>query len=356
MRPEELAASISRLINRSPAFPGEALKIDLIANPRAGGFLRHGYSKRHKAELAELERRSLALPERNGGSSVELHLTERSGHALDIARGILEGAKADEPGKRRLIFTAGGDGTSLETASALVEMPMSEHGRFSLLRLPMGTGNDGSEGRDLVACLGRLLGPMAHSPRRALRIVPNPKGGKAPLWSFNIASVGLDAFVCKMTNRLKSVFPGDSYKLWVDLASVFYDRLWPPAELSLKALDESGREAFSFKRKCLLVAMGVSGHRQYGSNKPILPDDDNVCAVYQLPLLKKLAFKDRIASGGHRGLGPDVLSLFSAAKIRFEYDHGILLQREGEVTELTPEDFPLDFEISEPVYNVLAPA
>jgi diacylglycerol kinase family enzyme len=356
MKPEELAASIARLIEHSPAFPGENLAVDLIANPRAGGFTRPSFAKKHESALAELEAQAAALPVRGAATSLKLHLTERSGHASDIARGILEGARADAPGLRRLVLTAGGDGTSLETASALVEMPASEHGRFALLRLPLGTGNDGSEGRDLVSCLGRLLGPMAFAPSRALRVVPNPSGGKLPLWSFNIASVGLDAFVCQMTNRLKAVLPGDSFKFWVDVASVFYDRIWPPAELSVTAFDEAGAEIFSFKKTCILLAMGASGRRQYGSNKPILPDEDNACAVFQMSLLKKLAFKDRIASGLHRDLGADYVKLFSASRIRLDYDRGILLQREGEVAELAAADFPLDLELSEPLYNVLSPA
>jgi len=318
--------------------------------------MRPSYSKRHRAELDELVRRASALPLREGRTSLRLHLTERSGHAMDIARSIIEESRSDVPGRRRIVLTAGGDGTALETASALVEMPASEHGRFAILRLPMGTGNDGSEGRDLLACLGRILGPLVHSPRQAIRILPNPEGGRQPLWSFNIASVGVDAFVCRMTNRLKSIFPGDSYKLWVDVSSVFYDRIWPPAPLGVRAEDASGRETASFTKPCLLVAMGASGHRQYGSNKPILPDDDNACVVFQMSLLKKLAFKDQISSGGHRSLGADLVRLFSATRIRLDYDRGILLQCEGEVTELAAADFPLVMELSGPVYNVLAPA
>jgi Sphingosine kinase and enzymes related to eukaryotic diacylglycerol kinase len=354
MHPEELATSVTRLFEHSPAFPGESLSVDLIANPRAGGFLRPAYSKRHKAELAQLEAKAAALPARSAATNLKLHLTERSGHAADIARGIIERARVEKAVGKRIILTAGGDGTSLETATALVELPQSERARFSLLRLPMGTGNDGSEGRDLITCLGRILGPMAYAPRRAIHILPNPAGGKKPLWSFNIASIGLDAFVCQMTNRLKSVFPGDSYKFWVDVASVFYDKIWPPEKLRVRAYDAIGRETLSFEEKFLLCAMGVSGRRQYGSNKPILPDEDNVCEVSQMSLFKKLAFKDLVASGRHRGL--DIARLFSASRLRFDYSRGILLQCEGEVTELGAADFPLDFQLTDPIYNVLSPA
>jgi diacylglycerol kinase family enzyme len=354
MHPEELASSVARLFERSPAFPGESLAVDLIANPRAGGFLRPAYSKRHKAELAALEERAASLPKRAASTRFELHLTERSGHAADIARGIVERAREEKDVSRHIVLTAGGDGTSLETGTALVELPASERGRFSILRLPMGTGNDGSEGRDLKVCLGRILEPMVYAPRRAVHVLPNPAGGKKPLWSFNIVSIGVDAFVCRMTNRLKAIFPGDSFKFWVDVSSVFYDKIWPPELVKVKAYDASGRETASFEEICLLFAMGASGRRQYGSNKPILPDDDNVCAVEQMSLFKKLAFKDLIASGRHRGL--DVVRLFSASRVRLEYPRSILLQCEGEVTELGPADFPLEFQLTDPIYNVLSPA
>jgi diacylglycerol kinase family enzyme len=356
MDPHELVASLGRILERSPAFPDDELAVDLIANPRAGGFTRRAFSRLRHAELMLLESGALALAPRAKAVALRLHLTERCGHAGDIARGILAEARRDGPGTRRILMTAGGDGTALETASALADLSESERERICLLRLPMGTGNDGSEGRDLGACLGRLLGAAASSPRRAIRIRPNPAGGKPPLYSFNIASVGLDAYVCEMTNRLKAWLPGDSFKFWVDVASVFYDRIWPPAPLSVRAFDASGGLVKEFRKECLILAMGASGNRRYGSNKPVLPDDDNVCAIFQMSLFKKLAFKDRLAAGGHRGLGAEIVQLFSADRLELDYDRGILLQRDGEVDLLGSADFPLIFELTEPCYNVLEPA
>jgi diacylglycerol kinase family enzyme len=350
MRPEELHSAIERLLAHSPAFPGESLVIDLIANPRAGGFTRPTYAKKRLAELAELEERARDLPLRPEPVTVNLRLTERSGHASDIARSIAAEARGDPAGLRRIILTAGGDGTSLETASVLAALSPDERSRLSLVRLPFGTGNDGSEGRELDAALGRFLGPLVLEERPALRVLPNPAGGKAALYAFNIASVGLDAFVCHMTNKLKTTFPGDSYKLWVDLSSVLYDRIWPPSIFKAKAFGASGEVTATIEDRILLFAVGVTGHRSYGSNKPILPDDDNACAVLQMPLLKKLALKGRISSGGHRGL--DVVRLFSGMRFELDYPTGILLQCDGEVVELTAADFPLVMEVTEPLYNV----
>ena len=116
-----------------------------------------------------------------------------------------------------------------------MELPPEERRHYAVLRLPFGTGNDGSDGRDLRACLGRLLGPCVAAPRTAiLDHARGRQGGKKPIWSFNIASFGADAFIAHMTNGLKTVFPGDFYKLWVDIASVFYDLAWPSRDLGLR--------------------------------------------------------------------------------------------------------------------------
>lgn len=352
MRPEDLLEGIRLIMARSPVFPGENLAVDIIANPKAGGFTRPKYARRRRAELDEVLRRAGAVPARAGAEArVRLFLTERGGHAAELTLAIIDEARGDPPGTRRIVMTAGGDGTSLETAHALTELPPAERERFVLLRLPFGTGNDGSEGRELVTCLGRLLGPVRAVARRAIRITPNPAGGKLPTWSFNIASIGFDAFACDLTNRLKVLFPGDSYRFFLDIGSMLYDLFWPVGQMSIRAFDAAGRTAAAFDRDCLLLAIGVSGHRQYGSNKPILPDGDNACAIFQMSLWKRLIYKDRIASGRHRGL--EVAALFSGERFEIGYARPILFQRDGEALELGPADFPLVVEITEPVYNVL---
>ncbi len=355
MKPEELRSALDRILAHSPAFPGESLIVEIVANPRAGGFTRPAFAKKRFAELARLETMAADLPLRSFPVTVRLHLTERSGHASDIARGIALAARSDAPGLRRLILTAGGDGTSLEVACILAELPPAEADRLCILRLPFGTGNDGSEGRDLMACLGRLLGPVEARPRSALRVVPNPAGGKAALLSFNIASIGLDAFVSQMTNRLKSFFPGNSYKLWVDFSAIFYDRIWPTSVFHVRGYDAAGRETGAIDRELLLLAMGASGRRTYGANQPILPDDDNVCGVFQIPLLKKLEFKERISTGKHRGLDT-VVQFFNAKRMVIEHPKAILLQRDGEVSRLDAADFPLVMEVTEPFYRVIEAA
>jgi diacylglycerol kinase family enzyme len=356
MRPDELAAELDFLLCRSPAFPGRIAGAVLIANPRAGGFTRKAYARRRHAELELLRTRAASIPPRPVAPPLELALTAEPGHAAEIAAAYIAAnrpvtAISSSERQLRLLISAGGDGTSLEVLGALMDLPPEERAGYLVLRLPLGTGNDGSEGRDLETALGRLLGPCRSSPRSAIRVKPAAAGGKAAQWAFNITSVGADAFIADMTNRLKTSFPGDSYKLWVDVASVLYDFRYPPQPMTVAAWSADGKEVRSFERDCLLMAMGSSGRRQYGSNKPILPDDDNVCFISQMSLLRKLVLKGPIQEGRHRGL-PEV-DLFQADRLRINYGGALLFQADGEVTRLEAIDFPLEMELLPDSYNVI---
>lgn len=350
---EQFADGVAFLASRSPIFGDKPLDVTLIANPRAGGFTRSRVYARHLAEIKTLAERAAALPARRAATSFRLHATQYPKHAAEVTRNLAEEARA-APEVERLVVTAGGDGTVLEALSTLMSLSEAERSRFVVLRLPMGTGNDGADSRELLPALDLLLGPSRFDRQPALRVRPataGKPGGKGPWWSFNIASLGADAFVTDMTNRLKLSFPGDSYKLWVELATIFYDSLWPTRGFEVRAWDSKGREARHFRGDMLLLAMGVSGHRTYGSNKPILPDDDDVCLVRQMPFLRKLVVKGPLTAGRHRGF-PEV-DLFSAARVEIRFAHRALVQMDGEAERLEPEDFPVVFERTEPVIRVI---
>jgi diacylglycerol kinase family enzyme len=354
MRPHDLADGIETILRRTPIFPGRKLKVDLIANPKAGGFMRPRFALKRRHELEEVLKSSSGLPVRGSPVDFRLHLTERSGHAFDIADRIISDSAQDAPTDIRLLLTAGGDGTSLETAARLVELPTAERSRFGLLRLPMGTGNDGSEGRDLVTALGRFLHPARLEARHSLKVSPAAGGGKKPSWAFNIASLGLDAYVAHMTNRLKTLFPGDSYKFMVDLASVMYDKIYRVVPMGIQSWNAHGQRRIDSPREYLLVAVGASGNRQYGSNKKILPDEDNVCLVSQTSLWRKLVAKSAIEKGQHAKVRE--VGHFSADRLLFGYSERIILQCDGEVTMLDSKDFPLGIERIPALYNILVPA
>lgn len=354
MHPEDLAAGVRSILERTPAFAGKSLIVDIIANPKAGGFKRPRFAAARARELAQVVAAAMGHPLRNEGVQVRLHLTERGGHASAIAQRVIEKSESNGMSSLHLLLTAGGDGTSLETAERLVHLPAALKQRFAILRLPLGTGNDGSEGRDLVTALSRFLGPARFEKRAAVKVSPASEGGKLPLLAFNIASIGLDAYVAERTNMLKRAFPGDSYKFWVNVATLLYDKSYEVLPMGITAWNADGSPAFADRQKRLFVAMGSSGHRQYGSNKRILPGDENVIAVSQAGLLRKLIVKGPIEKGLHDGVRE--VQHFSASRLEIEYDGTIPLQCDGETALLARCDFPLTIELLPESYNVVAPA
>ncbi|MCL2478152.1 MAG: diacylglycerol kinase, partial [Treponema sp.] len=350
LTPEIFAGFIADFCSRSPLASGRNLFWTIIANPKAGGFTIKSRRRKNYEQLLRCANRvSGSQPKSGTGPSVTagkensngLILTKRKGNAETITAELIReasdsantGPLITEP--LYLIVTAGGDGTSLEVLSTLFNAPAAILSRFAVLRLPMGTGNDGADAFELEEALRLIIDPSEIIFQRVIRLFTSTPG-KGPFPAFNILSVGLDAFVTHMTNKMKGKLPGDFYKLWVDIASLFYDKIYKVDTLAVHALDDAGNEVKSFKEKILLLAVGESGHRCYGSQKHILPDDRNVCAIRQMPMLKKIQFKELFATGGHVSK-PEAI-LFNASRVELSYGSSILAQMDGESVLLEPAD------------------
>ena len=367
------AESLAEICAHSLVAPNRPLRWLVITNPTAGGFVMRSRWKQCCRILEESRTAARENPRRtdcapsacvNGGKVAGLIPTDGPGSAAKIARALVEEAgqcrQDEQAAPFYLLITAGGDGTSLEALSVLYHAPAPVRSNIAALRLPMGTGNDGADSPDLAIALELLIKPSRIEYTPALRLIPASSGpasravglsaeAKGPFLAFNILSVGLDAFVTHMTNKMKGKLPGDFYKLWVDIASLLYDRLYTVGFLDVRALGDQGVR--SFREKLLLLAVGVSGHRTYGSQKKILPDDRNVCALKQMPLLRKLALKGLFSAGTHIDK-PEAI-LFSARRVEFSGEHPILAQMDGESVLLQREDFPAAIELTEPVIPVL---
>jgi diacylglycerol kinase family enzyme len=327
----------------------------------AGGFTIGSRWKRHYAALKTYVKKAAANPLRldarpsrvaidaaDKGSLGRLGvvLTQGPACAGRIVKALLDEA-ALSPTDRApfyLILTAGGDGTSLEALTALYSAPAAVRSNFGVLRFPMGTGNDGADGWEVDTVLDRLIYPSEIQYARALRLTTaTPR--KGPFMAFNILSVGLDAFVTHMTNKMKGRLPGDSYKLWVDIAALVYDKLYKVGPMDVSAYNEAGSKVGNFNEKVLLLAMGASGHRTYGSHKWILPDDRNVCVVRQMPLFRKVALKGLFTTGEH--IHKPESKLFNAHRVEFQGGNPILAQMDGETVLLKKENFPAAIELTE---------
>ncbi|MDR0600413.1 MAG: diacylglycerol kinase [Treponema sp.] len=374
------ARSLAEILARCLAVPGQTPRWTIIANPQAGGFTIGGRWRWHEAALNAARERARRNPLRDGASPSRyalslgvspedpvnqgLILTAGPGNAAEITSALIGECsqtlteKAPPGGKPfYLIITAGGDGTSLEVLQTLYAAPEEVRSRFAVLRLPLGTGNDGADSPGLAGALDLLVLPSRLEKTRGI-ILKTASGktrpGGGPFLAFNVLSLGLDAFVTHMTNKMKDRLPGDSYKLWVDIAALLYDRVYTVGPMGVLAYDENGKEVARLQEKILLCAMGISGRRTYGSQKKILPDDRNVCVVRQMSLFRKLAIKGLFTTGGHVRRPESVLT--TAVKLRLSPENPILAQMDGETTLLTREDFPLTLELTSPVIQKLVPA
>ncbi|MDR1836768.1 MAG: diacylglycerol kinase [Treponema sp.] len=348
-----LSQSLSEICNHSLVSPGRPLDCTIIVNPVSGGFTIGSRWKAHVKTLTEYKQKAQSNPQRPMSESVNTILTERIGSAGEITKTLIEkaGKKSDS---FYLIISAGGDGTHCEIMYALYNAPPHVRSNTAILRLPFGTGNDGAENADLAKTLELLINPVHTYFAPAVQLTTahgGPASGKGPYLAFNILSVGLDAYVTHMTNKMKGKVPGDSYKLWVDLAALFYDSMYKVDYLSVRALDQQNNEVLSFREKLLLLAMGISGHRTYGSQQKILPDDRNVCGLKQMPLLRKMAIKGQVAKGTHIESSEPLL--FNAHRLEFSGSQSILAQMDGETVLLQPEDFPAAMELTAPVIPLL---
>lgn len=350
------ATGIQTIVERSAVFAGKNVIVTVIANPAAGGFKIRKYVKNNERWFAHALDTVKDQPVRATSCTVKVEQTREAGHEREIASEVFSRAVVDtNPDTLFLIVTAGGDGTSLEVQGEFARRVL-EKGQDSLiekvclLRLPFGTGNDGSDGRTLEDSLTLLTGDARIAMQSA--VIVRTSGVNAQKWyAFNIASIGLDAFVTHMTNQIKNKLPGNFYKIWLDIACLFYDWIYKIGLMRVSAVDANGTVVKHHEDSMLLYLMGASGHRTYGSNQLILPDDNNVCGIKNISLMRKLTLKKYLRTGGHASF-PDTI-LYSAKKITIDYDERILVQLDGEGHLLEPSDFPLIMELSKPFIKIL---
>lgn len=351
----EYIPGVKTIAERTSFFAGKHVVVTLIINPVAGGFTIEKRARHNRkcflATVACLQHRPVVT----ASCSVTVTHTRHHGHAGGLARAAFEQARLDEREQAlHVVIVAGGDGTSHDVQSALVRMIYHEgHRSLSdkvlLLRLPFGTGNDGTDGRTIEDTLSLFTAPAHIEKQRSIRITTadNPAHSH---YSFNISSIGIDAFIAFMTNAVKNKLPGDSYKTCVDAACLFYNRLFRVSPCVVRVY-RNNQPVLRHTGRFLYVLMGASGYRTYGSNQKILSDHNNVCVASDMPLLKKLIMKGLFKTGGHRLVPETVLA--SGDRLVIDFNEKILMQLDGEVHQLHPADFPLVMELTEPVIQII---
>lgn len=333
---ERYANGVSRLNNFSES---ETLFVDTIVNPSAGFFRR---KKTLQKIITELETQLRKLKDQVLEKRVEInnvHFTEYPGHAREITENIVEAELKHNSGIERLIVSAGGDGTGNEICSTLMDVDEHITDKIKLLRFPLGSGNDNSDVKTFSEAYRLILGTQYAEKTGAIEIVSR----QFRTYVFNIASIGLDAYVTYLTNFFKRMIPGETYKFMVNLGTLFYTQRIKPEELDV-VFWRNGQQKAHFEKKLTMLVMGVSGRRTYGGGMNVLPGNENVCVVDDMSIFKKLGSKGLMYHGKHGIL--EQIHFYSADHAVIDYRGACIpLQIDGEDYLLGQTTFPISMKV-----------
>ena len=382
LTPVDIAECITALISRNKLWSGKKVYAYFIVNKTAGCFTNAYKSEKYKKFFSQIQKETEGLVKCARDISYRIFSTEYAGHAKDLTKSVVSQLIAsDEADSEYIIITAGGDGTSLEVQTSLYKCAMEgpKHrdvimNKIALLRLPLGTGNDGTDGHSIEETVGLLRGGLLFTNARAIRVYPeknpdeeavracgkNPEkyqdmNFKSPWYAFNIASIGLDAYVVYMTNTVKKKLPGNFYHLCVPLSGIVYDKHFPVDTMKIEvfANKDDTNPAEEINTKITLLAFGASGNRVYGGGHKVLPNENNLCIAPKISLPVLIKENHRFVDGSF--VGTPLASLHEADKIRLSYNKAILMQCDGETVMLSPAHFPIIMELSDPCLRVLQP-
>lgn len=295
-RPEDRPAHRADLdLQASRAYAG-GVRALVIINPIAGR-RRRGSGRLSRADLAKHVL----------GARADVELTERPGHAEELARQAAAGGYD-------VVFAWGGDGTINEVARAVASTGTA------LAIVPAGSGNG------LARALGIPLDPAAallHGAERPeRRIDAGSLGGR---FFVNVAGIGLDAEVASRFARRgirRGPLPYISIAIQVGLR-------YRPLEYTL---DLGGDPV---RARALIVALANSP--QYGNGAIVAPNaspDDgllDVVVVRDRPLVARLAGARHLFTGTlHRASG---VLMRKVTRVEIEADVPIRFHVDGDPIE-----------------------
>ncbi|MDR7542908.1 MAG: diacylglycerol kinase family lipid kinase [Armatimonadota bacterium] len=277
------------------------MHVQAIINPTSGGrrALRQWYRVRAVLEQA--------------GWQIEERISERRGHARDLAAGA----------SARVVLAAGGDGTAHEVANGLLQ---SRRGGVMAV-LPLGTGND------FARALGLPRDPLAAA---AMLIRCKPRaldvGEVNGRYFLTISGVGFDGEVARQVNAWPKVLSAVTmYGLGILKTLVTYR----PVEASITA------NGFTERERLFLLAVANTAWNAGGMwlVPQARPDDGFLHAVIAGPLtrLETLLVLPKVFSGGH--LGHPKVRAVQAREIRVTSEVPLAIQADGEAVGTIPAVF-----------------
>jgi len=250
----------------------------LIYNPTAG----HGNAEKILPVVKELFAAHQFM--------YEIVLTERPGHALEIAKNQAENG-------RTMVIAAGGDGTMNEVINGLMRAEIPQDNKPVLGVLPVGRGNDFAFGIDITKDLEKAVQAIVNGITKQIDI-GKVTGGDFPEGRYfgNGVGLGFDTVVGFEAAKVKWARGAGSYLVGL-IRTIFLYHTAPTYEIIL--------DNETITQPSLMVSimngkrMGGTFHMAPKSN----PGDGlfDLCVASQVPQLKILPLATKFMSGTQEG-------------------------------------------------------
>jgi YegS/Rv2252/BmrU family lipid kinase len=247
----------------------------LVVNPKSGG----GRTEKSLDAIRTAVERSLG--------PVEIALTERAGHGIELARA---GAEAGHT----LVVAVGGDGTINEVVNGLV----AAKGEAQLGIIGQGTGGDFRKTLGIEHRLDKYVDALARERTRPLDVGKLTQADGATRYFVNILSAGMGGLVDRYVATASRAFGGTAAYFGASVRALVNSK---QGRLVCKVtLDGETTE-----RKLETLMIAVCNGRYFGSGMKVAPMaevDDGVLEVVSMAAPSKLGFaatSRRIYDGRH---------------------------------------------------------
>jgi diacylglycerol kinase (ATP) len=272
----------------------------LIVNPRSAG----GATGRTFAAMRGTIERALG--------TVEIEMTERPGHAIDLAR---QAAVAGHP----LVVAVGGDGTIHEVVNGLLRARSGEDGtkteQTQLGIIGQGTGGDFRKTLAIEHRLDRYVDAIASGRQRVIDVGRFTGGGKAGHYFVNILSAGMGGLVDRYVATAPRFLGGKAAYYGASVKALLNARL---GNVRCTVTNDGKSEEHLVRSFMIAICNG----KFFGGGMKIAPMaeiDDGTLEIVALGATTKLGFaltSNSVYSGAHVRQAGTVL--LRAQKVKLE--------------------------------------
>lgn len=262
------------------------------------------------------------------GLDYEFVLTERVGHATEIASAAADAATAENPVR---IFSIGGDGTLCEVASGLIGKENCELGC-----IPCGSGND------YIKSFGTSADFLDFESYITSDAVAVDGIDTGVLKSINICSMGFDAIICDNANKIKEKNKKYSGSQAYDKAVIksFFGKIYNTLKITI-----DGKETFEGDYLFSLAASGQYYGGGFNSAPMADPTDGQIdfVLVKRVSKLKALTLVSDYKNGSfiNKKKFKKILTIRKGTHMHVESETPVIVTVDGECFASTDIDFKI---------------